>query len=127
MFAPINFGMASPGFFHVAALYFKHISGVEPSLQMTTTGFALIVLLVAGALADLFGLYLMMRKLRRSWRGFSGNFPSGQRICPSFVRLVPPDSRLTNVIVLDAKSPGQSRQCRMLPVHSTNAAVFPVG
>src|SRR5579862_202492 len=68
MLAAVNFRVASPGFFRVAASFFNHVFRIEPAFQMAAAEFALLVFLIAGALTRLLDFDFMMRKLRRSLR-----------------------------------------------------------
>ncbi len=62
VFAAIDFGVSSPGFFCVAASLFDHVGGVEPALQVSTAEFAFGVFLVAGALSRLLEFDFVMRE-----------------------------------------------------------------
>jgi len=76
--AAIDFGIAAPGFFRVAAGLFQHIGGVEPALQMAAARFAFFVFFVAGALPRLLDFDFMMRELRHGCRSCTANFAGRQ-------------------------------------------------
>jgi hypothetical protein len=82
MFATVDFGVLTPGFFRVATGLLNHIRSVEPAFQMSAAELAFLVLLVAGTLSRLLNLDLVMRKLRRSLRVRSGHFARRQRTYP---------------------------------------------
>src|SRR5271155_2327658 len=75
---------------------------------MAATEFAFFVFLVAGALPVLFDLDLMMGKLRRSLRARSGDFAGRQRTYPRSRGACAAGFGLTNAIVLEGETPGQS-------------------
>src|ERR1700730_1304049 len=80
--ATIDFGVGSPGLFRIAASLFENVRGIEPALQMPAAEFALLIVLVAGALPRLLDFDLMVGKLRNILRARSGYFASRQRTYP---------------------------------------------
>ncbi len=118
MLAAVDFGIRSPGLFGIAARLLDYIFGVEPALQMPTAELAFLILLVAGALPSLFGLDRVMGKLGRSLRARSCNFASRQRTYPRTRGARAAGFGLTNVIVLEAETRGQSPRYRILGLRS---------
>ena len=95
---PINFRLISPGLTHVAAGLFDDVVGVKPMFKMPAAELTLCVFLVAGALARLLILDLMIRQLRGR-RNFCG---VGCRQWSDLLSLRPASlSRQAGVILLE--------------------------
>src|SRR5579863_8577679 len=78
MFAAVDFGLRSPGFFDVAALALDGVGHVRPHLQVAAAEFSFLVFLVAGALSGLLDLDFVVGELRDILRTRSGYFASCQ-------------------------------------------------
>jgi len=87
--AAIDLGIFPPSLLKVATSLFDDVAHVIPALEMATAELALLVLLVAGALADFLNLHSMMRELL----GSLYHFGCDQRTYP-LARPEPPDSVL---------------------------------
>src|SRR2546429_4068661 len=90
----MHFPVPAPGFFRFATFLFYDILGVEPALQVAAAELPLFVLLVAGALAGLFDLDLVMWKLRRSLCARSCHFARRQSTYLIRAAPAPPESAL---------------------------------
>jgi len=66
--AAVNLDVPTPGFLDAAALLLHRVGGIEPALQMAAAEFPLVVFLVAGSLARLLDLDLVVGKLLNSVR-----------------------------------------------------------
>jgi ABC-type multidrug transport system fused ATPase/permease subunit len=99
MFAAVDFGVCTPGFFGIAAGLLDYVLAVEPALQMTAAKFSFFVLLVTRTLPSLLDFDFMMRKLRRSLRARSCDFASCQGTHLRCAALAPPESVFGSTVV----------------------------
>src|SRR5580658_420262 len=103
MFAAVDLGVRSPGFFGVAAGLLDDVGRVEPAFQMAAAELAFFVFLVTGALPGLFDFDFMMRKLSWSLRARSCDFASSQSAYPRSRGRHAARFGPTSVIVREAK------------------------